>query len=67
MKSHLAVFALSAILFASIGMAPAFGQIQSSVVVTTDKSSYSEGDTILVTGEVKDLYGVSSECNSYIF
>ncbi len=58
MKSHLAVFALSAILFASIGMAPAFGQIQSSVVVTTDKSSYSEGDTILVTGEVKDLYGV---------
>jgi len=52
------VFALSAILFASIGMAPAFGQIQSSIVVTTDKSSYSQGDTILVTGEVKDLYGV---------
>ena len=58
MKAHLTVFALSAILFASIGMAPAFGQIQSSIVVTTDKSSYSEGDTILVTGEVKDLYGV---------
>ena len=50
------VFALSAILFASIGMAPAFGQIQSSIVVTTDKSSYSEGETILVTGEVRDLY-----------
>jgi len=58
MKAHLTVFTLSAILFASIGMAPAFGQIQSSIVVTTDKSSYSEGDTILVTGEVKDLYGV---------
>ena len=58
MKAHLTVFALSAILFASIGMAPAFGQIQSSIVVTTDKASYSEGDTILVTGEVKDLYGV---------
>ncbi|AFS82144.1 PEFG-CTERM sorting domain-containing protein [Candidatus Nitrosopumilus sediminis] len=56
MKAHLAVFALSAILIASIGMAPAFGQIQSSIVVTTDKSSYSEGETILVTGEVKDLY-----------
>ncbi|MGY5150998.1 MAG: PEFG-CTERM sorting domain-containing protein [Candidatus Nitrosopumilus sp. bin_6a] len=56
MKAHLAVFALSAILVASIGMAPAFGQIQSSIVVTTDKSSYSEGETILVTGEVKDLY-----------
>ncbi len=58
MKAHLTVFALSAILFASIGMAPAFGQIQSSIVVTTDKSSYAEGETILVTGEVKDLYGV---------
>ena len=56
MKAHLAVFALSAILIASIGMAPAFGQIQSSIVVTTDKSSYSEGDIILVTGEVRDLY-----------
>ena len=56
MKAHLAVFALSVILVASIGMAPAFGQIQSSIVVTTDKSSYSEGETILVTGEVKDLY-----------
>ena len=55
MKAHFAVFALSAILFASIGMAPAFGQ--SSVVVATDKSSYSEGDTILVTGEVAQLLG----------
>ncbi len=56
MKAHLMVFALSAILIASIGVAPVFGQIQSSIVVTTDKSSYSEGDTVIVTGEVKDLY-----------
>ncbi|MDH3311580.1 MAG: PEFG-CTERM sorting domain-containing protein [Nitrosopumilus sp.] len=56
MKAHLAVFALSAILIASIGMTPAFGQIQNSIVVTTDKSSYSEGETILVTGEVRDMY-----------
>jgi len=56
MKDHLSVFALSAILIVSIGMAPAFGQIQNSIVVTTDKSSYSEGETILVTGEVKDLF-----------
>ncbi len=56
MKAHLTVFALSAIIFASIGLAPAFGQIQSSIVVTTDKSSYTEGETILVTGEVRDLY-----------
>ncbi|QLH04186.1 copper-binding protein [Nitrosopumilus oxyclinae] len=58
MKAHLSVFAISAILIASIGVAPAFGQIQSSITVTTDMSSYSEGDTILVTGTVKDLYGV---------
>ena len=56
MKAHLLVFALSAILVTGIGMAPAFGQIQSSIVVTTDKSSYSEGETIMVTGEVRDLY-----------
>jgi predicted secreted protein with PEFG-CTERM motif len=37
-------------------MTPAFGQIQSSVVVTTDKASYSEGEIILVTGEVRELY-----------
>ena len=55
MKAHLTVFALSAILIASIGMAPAFGQ--SSVVVATDKPSYSEGETILVTGEVAQLLG----------
>ena len=57
MKAHLSVFALSAIIIASIGMAPAFGQIQDTIVVATDKSSYKEGDTILVTGEVKALLG----------
>jgi len=55
MKAHLSVFALSAILIASIGMAPAFGQ--SSIVVTTDKASYSEGEKIQVTGEVSHLLG----------
>ncbi len=55
MKAHLTVFALSAILIASIGLAPAFGQ--SSIVLATDKASYSEGDTILVTGEVSRLLG----------
>jgi len=55
MKAHLSVFALSAILIVSIGMAPAFGQ--SSIVVTTDKASYSEGEKIQVTGEVSHLLG----------
>jgi predicted secreted protein with PEFG-CTERM motif len=49
------VFALSAIIIASIGIAPAFGQIADSIVVTTDKPSYEDGETILVTGEVREL------------
>ena len=57
MKSHLTVFALSAILIVSIGMAPAFGQLTNdSIVVTTDKTSYAAGETIVITGEVRDLY-----------
>ena len=56
MKTHLSVFALSAILVVSIGMAPAFGQIQNSISVTTDKTSYSDGEIIMVSGEVRDLY-----------
>jgi predicted secreted protein with PEFG-CTERM motif len=56
MKAHLSVFALTAILVVSIGIAPAFGQIQSSIVVSTDKSFYSEGEVILITGEVRDLF-----------
>ena len=57
MKLHLTVFALTAILIVSIGMAPAFGQLTNeSIVVTTDKASYSEGETIVITGEVRDLY-----------
>jgi len=55
MKAHLSVFALSAILIVSIGMTPAFGQ--SPIVITTDKTSYSEGETILITGEVSQLLG----------
>ncbi|NWJ29857.1 PEFG-CTERM sorting domain-containing protein [Marine Group I thaumarchaeote] len=58
MKAHLMVFALSAILIVSIGMTPTFGQIQNSIVITTDKASYSEGEIILVTGEVQSLYGI---------
>ncbi len=55
MNTHLSVLALSAIMIASIGLAPAFGQVVDSIVVTTDKTSYEDGDIVLVTGEVKDL------------
>ena len=54
MNTHLSVFALSAIIIASIGVAPAFGQITDSIVVTTDKKSYNDGDKIIVAGEVKE-------------
>jgi len=56
MKTHLSVFALSAILIVSIGMTPAFGQQVSSVSVMTDKASYAEGEIIVITGEVRELY-----------
>ncbi len=55
MNTHLSVFALFAIMIASIGMAPAFGQVVQPIVVTTDKTSYSEGETIMVTGEVSEI------------
>ena len=57
MKAHLSVFVLSAMIIASIGIAPVFGQIQTPIVVTTDKSTYSDGESIMVTGEVKALLG----------
>ena len=55
MSTSLTVFALSAILIASIGMSPVFGQIVEPIVVTTDKASYGDGERIVVSGEVKDL------------
>lgn len=56
MKTHLSVFALSAILIVSIGMTPVFGQAQDPITVSTDAASYSDGDTIVVTGTVRDLF-----------
>ncbi len=55
MNTHLMALTISAIIIASIGIAPVFGQTVNSIVVTTDKPSYEDGDTILVTGEVKEL------------
>ncbi len=59
--SNLKAFTLFAILIASIGGGLAFAQTPDqfgpgeSIVLTTDKASYGDGDTILVTGEVRDL------------
>ena len=52
MKVQLMIFALFGILITSIGITPTFGE-DGSVVVSTDKSSYSESDVILVSGEIK--------------
>ena len=35
----------------------AYGQTQTPVTVTTDKLSYSDGDTVIVTGEVQSILG----------
>ena len=48
------IFALFGILITSIGVAPAFSEV-GSVVVSTDKSSYSAGDVISISGEIKYL------------
>jgi predicted secreted protein with PEFG-CTERM motif len=64
MKTHLSVFALFAIMIASIGMAPAFGQVVEPIVITTDKTSYDEGEAILVTGDISEIlfgYAISVE------
>jgi len=47
------VFALTAILVASVIATPAFAQ--SPILVSTDMPSYNDGDTIMVSGTVSDL------------
>ncbi len=49
------VFTLTAILIASIGVTSAFAQMQDPIVISTEKSSYSEGETIIVSGQVREL------------
>jgi len=55
MRSHFMVFVLTAILVLSIGISPTFAQIEEAIVVTTEQSSYQEGDKIVILGEVKAL------------
>ena len=49
--SYLIILVVCVSLF--FGVNSAFGQISESIVVTTDKASYSEGEIILITGEVR--------------
>ena len=48
------IFALFGILITSIGVTPIFG-VDESVTVTTDKLSYSEGELIVISGEITYL------------
>ena len=52
MKTQLMIFALFGILITSVGSTPVFGENE-SIIVTTDKSSYLEGETISISGEIK--------------
>ena len=54
MKTQLMIFALFGILITSIGVTPIFG-VDESVTVTTDKLSYSEGELIVISGEITYL------------
>jgi len=51
----LTVFTLTAILISSIGVTPAFAQMMDPIAISTDKPSYSDGETIIISGEVSDL------------
>ena len=53
--SNLKIFILFAIIIASISGGSAFAQILEPITVTTDKTSYADGDTIVISGEVRDL------------
>jgi len=60
MSTHLKAFTLYAIIIASIiGGGSAFAQTDdldlSGIVVTTDKESYNDGDTVVISGQVRDL------------
>ena len=54
MKTQLMIFVLFGILITSVGSTPVFGENE-SVTVTIDKSSYSDGETISISGEIEYL------------
>jgi len=59
MSTHLKAFTLFAIIIVGIGGGYAFAQTDdldlSGIVVTTDKESYNDGDTVVISGQVRDL------------
>ena len=54
MKTQLMIFALFGILITSVCISPAFAE-NDSIIVSTDKSSYSEGEIIVISGQITYL------------
>ncbi len=54
MKTQLGVLFVTAMLIAGSSITPSFAQVE-PIMVSTDKDSYSDGDTIVVSGEVRNL------------
>jgi predicted secreted protein with PEFG-CTERM motif len=54
MSTLYAVIALFAILATGVMIAPSFAQSSDAITVDTDKKSYNDGDTITITGQVKE-------------
>ena len=48
------IFALFGILITSVGTTTAFGQNE-SIILNIDKTSYLEGETISISGEIKNM------------
>ena len=48
------IFTLFGILITGVGISSVFGENE-SIVVSTDKPSYSDGDTITISGEIKNM------------
>ena len=57
MRTSQSLFTIFAILIVSIGMAPAFGETDTSLMtVAVDKSFYLDNETIVISGEVETVY-----------
>ncbi len=54
MKTQLVIFALFGILITSVGTTTAFGQNE-SIILNIDKTSYLDGETISISGEIKNM------------
>ncbi|MDC0209563.1 PEFG-CTERM sorting domain-containing protein [Nitrosopumilus sp.] len=54
MKTQLMIFALFGILITSVGVSPIFAE-NGIIDVSTDKSIYSDGDIMTISGEIKNM------------